>query len=893
MFERFIRLAKAKKALRDRCFEDALALAADPLIRSDRRAEEVRDAAVAELLARARRHLAANDLDAARAEVARVRSLAPAAAVDELAAAVATATSADQDALDFARRAVGEARKLLGRGETAAMRALLATVAPSHLLFERDQLEKLLVERQRDAVDVCRAASEALRSGQVAAAVEGLHRAAALDRDAAVVPELRARVVATMSQQVGQAVQVALDRGDPVAALDHYRVALQQLPELGADDRMGSVRAGLSAFLRRRMQEVSSLDQALPLADAVLAVDLLGDDALSALASAIVLAANRTGRGEGGAVAQRLREAAEAVAVPALVAAADGLARSATATDARLAVVHAKIDAGELEAARRALLDLLAEEPLHEAARRELGLVEQGLVELDRRLEAARGAARAGRLREACTAALALAGSSRVADEAQQVVADVRARMAVVDRGLDEVRVALHGRLAAGVEGVRHCLRRLEELAKVQIDHEQLPAVIQAVGAEITALGLCDNATKAVERQALDEAFPLLLELLPLCERLIARDRLEARLCALADRIAVAGEGAVAAGRLAAADRCAELLALLQPIRSEFAERAAALRATAAQRRERAEALVAEAGESLSRRDLGEAERLAEAALAQWTDGPSVRGLTGRLADLRRQTDALARVDAMTKEQDYLGAQQKLAAMPPTQALLRTRIYDMKQNLARAQGLEGAFLLRVDEGGEHLVMRGESVSLGNVRQARADLPVLANLAGVHASVRRSMSFHGGMQDTVVAAEGEVRVGGAVVAQHTLVPGDRVVLGSSFGFVYQRPTARSLSATLVLQGGFQVAGTDRIVLMKDRGRDGRILVGSGKDVHVRVPKATGEVEIFATNNGQVRVACEAGGTIDGVPFRGEHPIAAGQVVQAVGVSFLLMPWRPTV
>ena len=229
--------------------------------------------------------------------------------------------------------------------------------------------------------------------------------------------------------------------------------------------------------------------------------------------------------------------------------------------------------------------------------------------------------------------------------------------------------------------------------------------------------------------------------------------------------------------------------------------------------------------------------------------------------------------------------------MPPTPPFLRTRIYDMKQNLARAQGLEGAFLLRVDEGGEHLVLRGESVSIGNIRQARADLPILANVAGLHATIRRSMSFHGGMQDTVVAAEGEVRVAGAAVAERALSPGDRVQLGPNLAFVYQRPTPRSLSAAITLQSGFQVGGTDRILLMKDRGKDGRLLLGPGTDVHVRVPGAAGEVELFATNTGQIRVRSDAGGTIDGVPFRGEHPIAAGQVVAAAGISFLLLPWRP--
>jgi hypothetical protein len=147
-----------------------------------------------------------------------------------------------------------------------------------------------------------------------------------------------------------------------------------------------------------------------------------------------------------------------------------------------------------------------------------------------------------------------------------------------------------------------------------------------------------------------------------------------------------------------------------------------------------------------------------------------------------------------------------------------------------------------------------------------------------------------MQDSVVADEGEVLVGGHKVARHALASGDRVQLGPAFGFVYRRPSARSLTVSLTLQSGFQVGGTDRLLLMKDRGRDGRILIGAGNDVHVRVARATGEVEVFAVSGGQIRVAA-AEGTIDGVPFRGDHPVAAGQIVQAAGISFLLLPWRP--
>ncbi|MFN6195327.1 MAG: hypothetical protein ACK5BN_16070 [Planctomycetota bacterium] len=110
----------------------------------------------------------------------------------------------------------------------------------------------------------------------------------------------------------------------------------------------------------------------------------------------------------------------------------------------------------------------------------------------------------------------------------------------------------------------------------------------------------------------------------------------------------------------------------------------------------------------------------------------------------------LDRVDHLVRVGDLSQARRRLADVPATSLLLRTRIHDMKRELARAQGLDGPFLLRVDEGGEFLVVRGESIAFGNLRHARAEVPILANLAGRHASVRRSMSFHGGMQDVVVA-----------------------------------------------------------------------------------------------------------------------------------------------
>jgi hypothetical protein len=187
------------------------------------------------------------------------------------------------------------------------------------------------------------------------------------------------------------------------------------------------------------------------------------------------------------------------------------------------------------------------------------------------------------------------------------------------------------------------------------------------------------------------------------------------------------------------------------------------------------------------------------------------------------------------------------------------------------------------------VLRGDSLVIGNVRDGRADLPVLAAIAGRHARIQRRLSFHGGMQDSILAEAGEVKVGGERTANRRLCSGDRMHLGPNLQLQYSMPSARSLTASLLLLGGFQVAGTDRVLLLKDRGRDGRILIGSAKDAHVTVAGARAEVEVFAHKTGQVRVNCADGGTIDGRQFRGEHPVDAGAMVVAGGVSFVLFPW----
>lgn len=895
MFDRFIRLARAKKALHEQRYLDALQQASDPLIGDDRRAERIRTQATDQLVRRARARLAGGDVATALAEAKRLQQLAKSDTVEQLLLDVQQAETLGQQAKDEHHKARAEFRKLVDAGELSDAESMLAGLP----IADRDRKEMMdvVVGRRREAVKALDRAANDGAKGSIDGAIDGYVQALAMDRNlpeaarAATLRQLATAAVAALEAPAKVHKASATELG---ALLQSYSQLVGKLPRLAHDPKILALHDKLGDAIGRCLGQIDSLAQASGLARRVQASGIPISAELDRVIAAL-LALAETGDAQPqaqAAVLAQLQEDARQAGFRKLAKLAAAEVATAADGEAQLAAARELLEQGNLEAARALFVTFLNENPLHEGVQKELELVDLGMADLDRRLADLRMTLRAGRLREACANAMALVGSARIAEEAKQILTEARGRIALVDKGLDEVRVSLHGRAAATQEGVRHCLKRLEELAKVQVDHEEMPRVIAAVAAEIKALQLCEKAVDALPRGDLEAVVQAVPKLVSARDDLLAVERIDAKLCQLGDAIGQFGDRALADGRLAVMLRCASVLEQLEDVRADFATRARAWRKDHQNREVSVGELLREARTRLVDRDLAEAERLVEEAQSRWRESAEVQAFAHQLQKLRKQTHTLEEVAAMAKDKDFLGAHQKLASMPSVPPMLRTRVYDMKQDLARAQGLEGSFLLRVDEGGEQLVMRGESVSIGNVRKARADLPVLANVAGLHATIQRSMSFHGGMQDSVVAEDGDVRVGAKKVKKQVLKSGDKVQLGPALGLIYQRPTSRSLTSRLLFQSGFQVAGTDRVLLMKDRGRDGRILIGPGRDVHVTVSKATGEVELFANNAGQMRIFCEQGGSIDGTVFRGEHPVAAGQVIEACGITFLLLPWQAT-
>lgn len=890
MFERFIRLAKARKALQEGRFEAAIALAQDPVIAADRRAEKVSAAARERLLERAQHRLQASDLSAALLDVERVLASGDSAPAQELKQRLQLELQQRQAAEQQARQAVDKARRLAERGQLAAAQEHLTAATES--APQARAVGQFVAARRQRASEQEQAARQRFAAGDLDGALADYQGLQALDAELAQASQLGAQLRRELGRMLAADLEAAIAADRLESALQRLARAEASLPGVTAVEGVQPPRERLLALLRARLTDPADLAACTPLARAIVNVPAgllgTGGDAVHAAATALLRAAELRQQGRFDELGEALQACAAGLGSRALLQEAEAARGQARDIDDRLRRARAAAAEGDFTAARAELASILETWPMHPGARKEVELIDAGNLDREQRLGCAREAARAGRLCEASSLLLALAVPGAAGEDARLLLKDVRARMDLVGRGLDQVRSNLHGREAATAEGVRHCQMRLQELTKVQVDHPELEAAVAALQCELDGLAAIDAANAALQTAELAKACEAIEPLHGMRDRLLSRDRLDARVQGLGDRFLVAAETALSSGRLGDVDRCGAALGNLWGLDAAAMARFTAVQQRASEQRARAEELVGVARGLLAARDAEAAGRCLLDIRQLCLDLPSARRLEAELQGLQHHLGGLQRVEVLAGERDFDGAHRRLEDLPPTPPMLRTRIFDMKQSLAKAQGLEGAFVLRVDEGGEFVVLRGESVSIGNVRDGSADLAILANVAGRHASIRRSMSFHGGMQDSIVAEGGEVRVGGAVVAQHVLKPGDRVQLGPTLQFDYRLPSNRSLTAALALRGGFQVAGTDRVLLFKDRGRDGRILMSSGKDGHVQVSGATGEVEIFANKTGQVRVRCEGGGSIDGRPFKGEHPVDAGAMVQAAGISFVLLP-----
>ena len=907
MFDRFVKFAEVRLAIRRGELRRAIQLLEDGSTAPDRKARAMTVKVCEALEERVRQRLGKGQLNAAERDLELLRRIgAETSSTDDLTARL-DELRCERESAEKSRAQLLEAiDRAVTSGELANARVLLAELPSGD--DEAARCRDRLARRAESAASLTEQSRAKLNAGDVVGAADDLSKARDLDHGVSS---------ASLAEAIGGAAARSLRHG--VERVVKSKSAPDVLCELESWVRVGACLSGDG-------YEAATRD-ARDSAERFLVSTIIGhleagrfDEAVSLIAS-LRTVARRRGPFDayaGGAVtverARSLEQKGDFDGAIALLRdvgppwSGDGVARwiarlaeDARCVEGKLSEARQLLSNGEVLGARKLFGEIVRCWPAHEGAKTELLGLDDFREDRERRLSQARSLIREGRLRGATAGLVGLVVPGPDGEEPRVLLDEIRARVTAVEQSLQSVLRQLHGSATSSAGGLRSCLEQLESLHKQCIDHEEVAHWIRQVRGEIALLEIVSDLTghltePDLSRMSLVSVSAAARDLEEVVDELPQPDRVRSSLESVLDKVMSAVDRLLASGRSQAGSK---LCALFRDLAAK-ASRETFVREFD-RREKRASEMVARASDNLrnahialEERRIEDAETLAARASEDAADNSNVRRIEAELRRARQREVQLADLSSMTNDaegtDDADEAASALGALGPTPALLRTRVFDLKRDIARSQGLQQPFLLRVDEGGEYLVTRQDSVSIGNVRDGRSDLPMLANLAGLHARFRRSMSFHGGMTDTIHAESGVVFVNGARVEQHALCDGEEVRLGRSVSFRYQVPSRRSLSSLLRWGSGFQVAGTDSLILMKDRGRDGRLLIGPGSDCHVRVVRATAEVELFADRNGQMRVAVRGQGTLDGKPFSGEHPVAAGVFVECGGVSFVLQPWR---
>ncbi|MFQ5504215.1 MAG: hypothetical protein ACE5F1_05375 [Planctomycetota bacterium] len=877
---------RARRALRSERYDAALALLEDPIVREDRRARDLRQKVLQGLHERAVRRMDSGHLELARKDLDRLRTMDP-----ELEGTLDLMAELERRQQDAKERKVQKERLQKGferafdDGRLNEGRALLQTLEPYLDEAEARSYELRLKERRLAASRALRHVRDALDRDLKGQARESLERARRLCSDSVTFRERLVGLSAAWAKERWDEVQRAMKAGrnlDAAKALADWWENEPETEDLSdARDLLLCVADRLAGEIRR-LAESGSFERAFMLAcqvpkpvgdvgvlerlkDRLERLDILlrqaDEDPRLRLQSLIRLRSETSWE----SLDQKIAELSEA----------------AGELEAGLGEARDLLLGGKPEEGKAKLEKILHAWPGCEEAR---ALV-SGLIDDERerqeRLKAARQAMREGKLSDAQRHLLGLLAGGFGADEARSMLRDVERMRAKVQREL----AALDARLEAGADPdeIRGMLQRLKQTQQDSAELDGLEARVM-------------HRKARVER-----------------ERRIhkALERRDSRTCLMALRewIAEGGEGGLRGDDKRGLESVAEEIATV--LRSELASGDPAfvcelgtglgawedllgidlegLLTEARDRVEQARRLASEGLELLAARKTHEAEDRLERARELSPSEPLVMRLAHRLRRLEVDRKAVGEALGMVAT-DRDGAREKLARLGPTPRPLGSMVLDLKERLDRGGDLESGCLLQVEEAGEFLLFTEDRLRVGNATgKYFPQIPVLAKIHGHHATLEREVSFHGGVKDRIVACEeAGLKLNGSAARAGTLSHGDEIILGNVLPFLYLRPSPRSASALLRLERGFECRGVSRILWVKQGGKDGRIFVGRGKEVHVRVPATEPELYIYAPVPGRLTVHFAGSGEIDGKEFRGDAELIPGCQVICGGISFRILP-----
>ena len=886
MWNHLIQMMKARRALRSGRFEAALAHLEDRLIRDDRRALDLRRKILSKILERARKRMMAGHLDLADKDLDRLLALEP----------------DHQDALDFAKELALRHEELQERslkktvllesfehafdgGRLAEAREALKEVQAFLEAADFAKLETRLKERRLAASRVLSKVRRELDSGQKSEAKRSLEKARRLCSDSIAFRDRLVGLSAAWAKERLAEVHQSLTRGEP---LDAARALAQWWDSDPESENIAEARdlllcvADRLATDARELAEKGSFSQALVLACRAPGV-VVGVPVLRRLKD-VLDRVDMCLRGDDEDPRKRLEvlnrlgaETRWASLRPHL----EEFRKAAARVDSSLKEARTLLTKGQTVAGKQSLAEVLDRWPGCEEAKSLLSGLLQNEEERGQRLDAARTAFREGRLIEAERHLLGLIGGGFASETARSLMRDVERLRSKVLREL----TAIEARLDAGDDLVEleEGLRRLQRTQNDAHELQDLQARVQR------------RRSRGEREQKIRAAL----------------QRADSRSCldAIRDWIAEGGESALREEErralenigkeceealkeaLAAGDPAyvSELASGLLTWQERLGIRVDGVLETAAARCEEARELAGQGLMLIEEKQLSAAESVCERARALSPSEPVVLRLLHRIRRIQQDMKGVQEALELASV-DRDGAKTRLSQIGPTPRPLGSMVFALKERIERSGDLEGGCILRVDEAGDFLLFTGDRLRVGSVQgRGFPQIPVLARIKAQHATFSREVSFHGGVKDRILAEAGaKLEVNGKLCDEAALAHGKRVVLGGILPFLYLKPSPRSASALLRIERGFESRGVSRILWVKQGGKDGRIFIGRGREVHIRVPSTEPELFIYAPGPGRLRIFFDGTGEIDGKEFRGEAELQAGCSVSCASISFRILP-----
>jgi hypothetical protein len=161
------------------------------------------------------------------------------------------------------------------------------------------------------------------------------------------------------------------------------------------------------------------------------------------------------------------------------------------------------------------------------------------------------------------------------------------------------------------------------------------------------------------------------------------------------------------------------------------------------------------------------------------------------------------------------------------------------------------FLLWVDGVAGYLVCTGSRVTFGQavLEGGPIDVPLFADVSRVHADITRDGEGYVVESGKAAPVNGKevirtVLINGSEASRSVLAPGDRVTLGATCQFLFQKPVSVSSTARLELTSGHRLMlPVEGVLLMANE-----VILGAGPQAHVDVPDLEGKVLLYRSKDG---------------------------------------------